>query len=355
MEKNKEEKERKEKDGGQQVGRSEKKRKRRRRARKDKAATARNVRKPRRKRTSFDTAIKANLEPCYPDLIHWLLRTRPSKVSPLDPNLPVIRCRGADKLLRLRFKDRPPFLAHIEFQTRSDPNMPERMAEYLILIHRLRKRLKYRKSKFYCVVIYLSPKAFRGDPGRLVIEGVLGTRLEYTYNVVKLWEKDPRAVLKMKAPGLLPFLPFMAGNQEELTVKSAKKIRDAPDSLISPERKGELFQVMGTLISGVVEDQKMRQRLLEKLSRDKDNPFVKLVREQGRAEGKAEGRAEGKAEGAVESARSDVLEALECRFGQLSRDIVEQVGRIASLKKLKTLHRKAILTPSIEAFLESLK
>ena len=126
-----------------------------------------------------------------------------------------------------------------------------------------------------------------------------------------------------------------------------EKRQDAPDSLISPERKGELFHVMATLISGVVEDPKMRQTLLEKLSRDKENPFVKLVREQGKAEGKAEG--------AVEAARRALLHALEFRFGRPSEDLVGRIGNISCLENLETLLPKALSAPSVEAFLESLE
>ena len=161
--------------------------------------------------------------------------------------------------------------------------------------------------------------------------------------------------LELKAPGLWPFVPLMARKLEELAVKSKEKIRAAPDSLISPEQKGELLFVMATLIAGVVEDSKMRQELLEKLSRDTENPFVVFLREQGRKQGEAKGKARGKAEGAVEEARRSLLHALRCRFGRPSKDLVRRIGDIACLEKLRALLDKALMAPRIEVFLKSLR
>jgi len=122
-----------------------------------------------------------------------------------------------------------------------------------------------------------------------------------------------------------------------------QKIRAAPDGMISPQRKGELLLAMAKLIAGVEEDPKMRQRFMQMLMQDPEDPVVKFLREQG------------KAEGALGAIRSAVLQVLECRFGRPSRDLVEQINSISSLKKLKALHRRAALAPRIEDFLKSLK
>jgi predicted transposase YdaD len=359
MGKKREEKERKEDDGGPDAGRTEKEQDPGRKKQGDHDGTSQDPRKSKPERTSFDTIIKAGLEPYYPDLIQWLCGKRPSKVTPLDTHLPVVRDRDADKVLEISFEDRPPFLAHIEFQMESRPDMPVRMAEYLILIHRLRERLKCEKAKFFCAVIYLSPKAFHGDPGGLVLEGESRTRLECTYDVIKLWEMDPAAALEMQTPGLWAFAPFMAGNMEEVALKSKKKICAAPDSVLSPEQKGELSFLMTTLIARALEDPKMRQSLLEKLSQDPDDPYVTFLREQGRkegkAEGKAEGEAEGKAEGVMEEARRAVLHALECRFGRPSQDLVYRIESISCREKLEGLLGEAILAPGIDAFLHAME
>ena len=196
-------------------------------------------------------------------------------------------------------------------------------------------------------MIYLYRDTFHGDPGGLVIEGESGTRLEFTYKVLRLWEMDPTAILAMGSPGLCPLVPLMAGKPEELVVKSQKKICAAPESAISPDDKGELLYMMATLVARVLEDPEMYRQLLEELSRDTKNPAVNLLREQGRRQGKAEG--------ALEEARCAVLHALECRFGRPSPDLAENIRRISSLEKLKALLEKAILAPRIEAFLESLK
>ena len=139
--------------------------------------------------------------------------------------------------------------------------------------------------------------------------------------------------------------------------KAADYIEDrpaAPDSLISPERKGELFQVMGTLISGVVEDPKMRRILLKGLLQHPENPYAKFLLKEARKQVKAEYKA-AKLEGALKQTRRDVLRTLELRFGRPSKDTVKRINSIPSLRKLRALHGRAIVAPRIEAFLKALK
>jgi predicted transposase YdaD len=189
----------------------------------------------------------------------------------------------------------------------------------------------------------------------LLIEGESRTRLECSYDVFKLWEMDPAVALEMETPGIWAFAPLMAGKREELAVKSAEKIRAAPDSLISSEGKGELLFVMATLLDRVVEDAKMREQLKELLSGDTEIPFVDFLREQGWNKGRAQGKAEGKAEGVVEEARRAVLHALKCRFGPPSQDLVSRIEKISCVEKLEALLGQAILAPGLEAFLQSME
>ena len=62
------------------------------------------------------------------------------------------------------------------------------------------------------------------------------------------------------------------------------------------------------------------------------------------------GLQKGLQKGIIESAREDILEILEERFGIVSNDIIKQIQTISIRKSLKQLLRQAIRCPNIEEF-----
>jgi hypothetical protein len=71
---------------------------------------------------------------------------------------------------------------------------------------------------------------------------------------------------------------------------------------------------------------------------------------EGVAKGLAEGVAKGKALGIAEGQRKTILVALETRFGSIPKYIEDQV-REAEPELLDNLFRRALTTPSLQAFL----
>jgi hypothetical protein len=63
---------------------------------------------------------------------------------------------------------------------------------------------------------------------------------------------------------------------------------------------------------------------------------------------------EGLEKGIVQNAREAILDVLDTRFGQVPDAVREQVNAIGSGRNLKDLHRRAILTPSLEEFQSAL-
>ena len=78
--------------------------------------------------------------------------------------------------------------------------------------------------------------------------------------------------------------------------------------------------------------------------------FEELALKEGRQEGRQEGLVEGLEKGIVQNAREAILDVLDTRFGQVPVSVRERVNDIGSERTLKELHRRAILTPSLEEF-----
>jgi predicted transposase YdaD len=77
-------------------------------------------------------------------------------------------------------------------------------------------------------------------------------------------------------------------------------------------------------------------------------------RNEGRQEGRNEGRQEGERKGSVATGRQAVLEALEIRFGPVPEGLRESIAEIDDPERLRVLHRKAIVSASVEVFAAAL-
>jgi predicted transposase YdaD len=73
-------------------------------------------------------------------------------------------------------------------------------------------------------------------------------------------------------------------------------------------------------------------------------------RQKGRQEGRQEGLEKGLEKGILQNAREAIIDVLDTRFGQVPDSVREQVNTLCGERNLKDLHRRAILTPSLEEF-----
>jgi hypothetical protein len=209
-------------------------------------------------------------------------------------------------------------------------------------------------------VIHLDRKTYRHDPGVLELEGELGFTLRITYRVIRLWEVDPAPILALGAPGLLPFVPLMAGNPVELLLSSKEKLAVAPEALAAPDVKRELLAIQAVLAGRagragrVIGDCEFLEKLSWEIRRMGDNYFLDLLRKEGIAIGHVEGRQEGQAE----EARRLLRRILARRFAPLPAEIASEIERLAELENIEELERlteAAAVLPDLEAFLALLR
>jgi predicted transposase YdaD len=293
-------------------------------------------------RTLIDRALKALAPGFHAELAAWLVGERPIKVEAIEPGLATVSERARDKLLRLEFAARPPLRMHIELQLQGRANVPRRIAEYLAMDLRAEPPPD-RREPLACAVVYLDEARYRHDPGYFEYEGALGTRLRVDYQVVKLWEVDPRTILDLESPGLCVLAPFLRGDKKALCVESSRRIRrsKAPEGL-----KRDLLAVLAILAARKITDRTFLQRFLQEMKDMTGNYVIDYFLKQGEDRGAEKGRVEG----AQIEARRMLLRALTKRFGPLPKRLRVAVEAIASRRRLEQLHDAAITCPDIKAF-----
>ncbi|MFQ3583025.1 MAG: DUF4351 domain-containing protein [Chloracidobacterium sp.] len=175
------------------------------------------------------------------------------------------------------------WIAHIEVQTRYDPEIPQRLLDYAD-----RLRIAHNNLPVQAFLVLLTA---RGVPDPIPTEGVLALgrlRMSFGYTVVKLWELAADAVLAMGQTALLPLVPLMRGERSVLA-KAAERLQSVTDEGQQQELQLH-FLVLGGLrydieeLIGVLGGTAMIR--LEQL---RESSVYQMILQEGRAEGLVQG------------------------------------------------------------------
>ncbi len=199
---------------------------------------------------SFDTTCRRLAEMFPADFARWLLGERISltELKPTELSLEPIR---ADSLILLQGKF---VIIHIEFQTRPDPEMPKRLADYRLRIH-----TKFPNKTIHQVVIYL--KKTRSKKVFQTTFEIAGMRAEF--NVLRIWEYPAKELLN--DPGLLPFAVLGKSASAIGTLRSAvQEMQKLPETTHQHETMAAAYVLAGLklekdLISRVIRRDIMRE------------------------------------------------------------------------------------------------
>lgn len=306
-----------------------------------------------RPRVHYDQALKYWAAAFPADLAEFLLGEHPLGVRQEDsvlaylletaPRGQVFRQRLTDKILDVAFASRRAVLLHVEFVVSGSAHMPERTLGYLLSLSRLLERSEHAGKSFGSVAIHLEARRFRGDPGRFSLAGELGTRLECSYGVRRLWEEDPAPYLEGDRLELFPLVPLMRGDALELLVQSKRRLDRASKGRLSRERRADLLAVMVVLAALRIESDEGR-RALEALWKDvrtmEESEFLNQVLEDGLERGLERGR--------LEEARTILENLLARRFGPLEREDLERVRALERVEDLEALIERAALAGSLD-------
>ena len=244
----------------------------------------------------YDNVSKFLVERYSADFATWLLgeTIELTTLSPTELSLEPIR---ADALILLQSDQA---ILHCEFQTKPDPKIPFRMADYRLRVYR-----KFPTKRMVQVVIYL-----RQTDSELVYQDRFELdNLESRFNVVRIWEVEPEVFLS--TPGLLPYAALGCSDAPETMLREVvRRLEQLPDLA----EKNNLMAAASILSGLRLEKDVIRGLIRSEIMRES------VIYQDILAEGKASGITEGEAR--------MVLRQLSRRFGEIPDRISTKVQQL---------------------------
>ncbi|MGJ5632079.1 Rpn family recombination-promoting nuclease/putative transposase [Nostoc sp. CALU 1950] len=197
----------------------------------------------------FDNVCKFLAETFSSDFATWLLgkSITLTELSPSELSLEPIR---ADALILLQSDE---VVLHLEFQTQPNADIPFRMIDYRLRVHR-----RFKNKRMRQVVIYLQQ-----TNSELVQQSTF--TLEETYHrfeVIRLWEQ-PTSVF-LEHPGLLPFAVLSQTNNRTATLQQvAQEISEITDQRIQNNIAASAFILAGLVLEKEIIQQLLRRELMQ--------------------------------------------------------------------------------------------
>ncbi len=217
---------------------------------------------------SFDSTCRRLAEIFPQDFASWLLgRTIDlTELSPTELSLEPIR---ADSVILLQGDDA---ILHIEFQTDPKINIPLRLADYRLRLHR-----KFSEKTIHQVVIYLRETASeRVFQNTFEIAGMYAE-----FEVIRIWEVPAEELLAY--PGLLPFAALGRSDDTVKTLRTA--VSEIANIASEPEQHEAIAATY--VLAGLRLDVDIISRVIR---RDvmQESVTYQAILEEGREEGREE-------------------------------------------------------------------
>ncbi len=191
----------------------------------------------------YDSTCKFIAANYSEDIAKWLIgkAIRLTEIKPSELSLEPIR---ADSVIFLGSDE---IILHIEFQTKPSEEIPFRMLDYAVRLHR-----KYPNLDIHQVVIYLLESS-----SPLVRQEELNLKNTYhKFNVIRLWETPTETLLE--TPGLYPFAVLSQENNREQTLQKIGEKIETIDNLTTQSN----IAASTAILAGLLLDKTLIQRLL---------------------------------------------------------------------------------------------
>ncbi|MGG6270035.1 Rpn family recombination-promoting nuclease/putative transposase [Leptolyngbya sp. AN03gr2] len=197
---------------------------------------------------SFDTTCRRLAEQFPEDFASWLLgyRVPLTELSPTELSIEPIR---ADSVILLQGQAE---IVHIEFQTEPKDDIPMRLADYRLRLHR-----KFPEKTIHQVVIYL-----RETTSARVFQNYFEIAGMYAeFNVIRIWEVAAEELLPF--PGLLPFVGLSRSNDPIRALRRAVRgILDIEDESQQHEAMAAAYVLSGLRFEVAVIAQVIRRDVM---------------------------------------------------------------------------------------------
>ena len=225
----------------------------------------------------FDNVCKFLAENFSTDFATWLLG-EPITLTELSHKELSLEPIRADALILLESAE---VVLHLEFQTKTDANMPFCMIDYRLRVYR-----RFPNKQMHQVVIYL-----KETDSQLVKQNTFSiAKTRHEFEVVRLWEQPVEVFLRY--PGLLPFAVLGETNDKNSTLQQVAEEIEG----ISDQRLQSNVAAATSILAGLVLEKELIKRVLR---RDimRESVIYQDIWEEAVAEGEAKGKAEGVQEG----------------------------------------------------------
>lgn len=247
--------------------------------------------------------------------------------------------RETDFLLAVKHYDQD-MLLHLEFQSREDEHMAQRLLEYNVLARREHKR-----PVCSCVIYLRLDDDIAESPLIWMVPDDVEI-LRFHFVVIKMWEIRAKEILQAGLVTLLPLLPLTQDGKQRNVVEemvSGIVAADQPRLLVwakifaglvfKEEKDREWLERRFAMSDDILEESWVVQEW-------KQRGITQGIREgriKGEIEGEIKGKIEGKIEGKLEILRPSILKIVELRFPEILDRVRQQMSNTMDLTLLENL------------------
>ncbi len=275
-------------------------------------------------RSPFDTVMK-HLAWSDPQAFVSFVLSNAVYENDMNRELTLTNKIKADGLYKVRW-DGEPIVLHVEFQSRSDSNMPRRVWEY-----NMSARLLH-KMPVYSVVIYVKevPSVTESEYELRFLNGhIVGW---FSFDQIKLWEIEPEVLEQPHLTGLLPLLPLTKnGRNHEIVDRMMHKMKQAGMDK-DPDALWLAAMISSFALGSKLNTQQFRERYPAMLEFLKESPLYQEIKEEGEEQAKGQ----------------DILLFVELHFPSLLPQAKLVIERGMVLQQLQALLRKLYSAATIE-------
>ena len=218
----------------------------------------------------YDNVCKFLAENFSRDFARWILGEEKglTKLSPTELFVESIR---ADALILLESSE---LVLHLEFQTKPDPQIPFRMADYRLRVHR-----RYPKKDMRQLVIYL-----KSTESQLVKQNVFTiSGMRHEFEIIRLWEQPLSDLLQFT--GLWPLAALGRTNDRIQVLREVSSLIDK----IKDKKEQSNIAAATSILAGLI----LNKELIQAVFREEivqDSVIYQDIKKQGLEQGLEQGR-----------------------------------------------------------------
>lgn len=276
----------------------------------------------------YDAALKHTLSMFAADWAHFLGVPEGIRVEPIDVDLSNVS-QMADKLLRVHAD--PPYLLHIEPHSYSDESLDSRMLQY-------QASARHREQvDVFSAVLLLYPRAWGPkNRGAVRVESPFpGCRLDFAYQVVRVWELPVESLLRAGV-GLLPLVPLA-----DVSVENLPAVIDVMSQRLSTEvPRAEAMELWTAthILMGIKYGRQLTNVILRSVREQmKDSPTYLEILEEGVEKGIEKGIEQGVEKGGTAAMQTVLLRQGAHSFGPPTPETVRRIHAIRNHETLDSL------------------